>query len=70
MTLGEAIKEKRIALSMTQHDLGQAAGYGDSARATISRIESGKRLPSLSSLLSIARALDTRPSTLLEEAGL
>lgn len=70
MTLGEAIKTRRIALGMTQHDLGQVAGYGDNARATISRIESGKRSPSLGSLLDIADALGVKASMLLAEAGL
>lgn len=69
-SLGEAIKARRIALGMTQHGLGQVAGYGDNARATISRIESGDRSPSLGSLLDIADALGVKASKLLEKAGL
>lgn len=69
-TLGEAIKTRRVALGMTQHGLGQVAGYGDNARATISRIESGERSPSLRGLLDIAYALGVKASELLAEAGL
>lgn len=69
-TLGEAIKTRRLALGMTQQSLGEVAGYESACRATISRIESGERSPSLGSLLDIADALGVKASELLAEAGL
>ena len=73
MNLGQVIHQRRVELGMSQEAVYKAAfpdNPNQSGRSYISRIESSKRQLSFDALLSIARALDTRPSTLLKEAGL
>ena len=52
--LGKAIKEERRRMKLTQKELGDRAGVGES---TVSKVERG-RATSLSSLFGIFKALD------------
>ena len=54
MTLSEAMKSRRKALSMTQNDLARLSGVGI---ATIKDIERGVANPALSNILKILDAL-------------
>ena len=60
-TIGARIKERRLALGLTQRDL-HAEG---SCFSYISRIESGQRTPSLDALILIADRLQTTALYLL-----
>jgi ribosome-binding protein aMBF1 (putative translation factor) len=53
---GERIRERRLALGLTQRGLDNATNF---SYAYVSRIEAGERTPSLSALIEIAAALDT-----------
>jgi len=73
MELGQAIYKRRLDLGMSQEAVYKAAfpdNPNQSGRAYISRIENGNRQPSLDALYALAKALHTRPSELLKEAGL
>jgi len=54
MSIGSRIREKRLALKLTQQDLAQALGL---TPQHISVIEQDKRIPSLSSLVRLAQEL-------------
>jgi len=54
MSIGSRIREKRLALKLTQQDLAQALGL---TPQHVSVIEQDKRIPSLSSLVRIAQEL-------------
>lgn len=54
MSIGSRIKERRLALKLTQHNLAQALGL---TPQHISVIEQDKRIPSLSSLVKLAQEL-------------
>ena len=54
MSIGSRIKEKRLALKLTQQDLAQALGL---TSQHISVIEQDKRIPSISSLVRLAQEL-------------
>ena len=58
--MGEAIKAERERQNLTQRELGEKAGIGES---TVSKIEHGQSL-SLKNLFGIARALDLKGSFL------
>ena len=62
-TIGERIREARIALGMTQEELALRAGY--SGRSAINKIEVGKSVPGQKYLIEISKALDVSPSWLL-----
>ncbi len=64
MTIGEKIKERRIALGMTQKDLAQDR----MTRNMISEIESNHATPSLANLLYLADRLSVSPAYLLSPA--
>ena len=67
---GEAVREAREKLGISQEDLGFESGLD---RTYISGIERGVRNPTLKTILRICRALGVRPSRLLrgteERAG-
>jgi len=65
MTLGETIRAARVAKGLRLTDL--AASIGTDA-GTMSRIETGKRDPSLRQLRGIAKALGTKPGRLVDAA--
>ena len=54
MHMGERIRQRRKQLSLTAAQLAQKA---DCSKSFISKIETGKRKPSLQTLLRICRAL-------------
>lgn len=60
--LGELIRERRMALRMTQESLAERSG---NSQVYIGRIERGERLPSLTVLAEIATALGTNVVALL-----
>lgn len=62
MTVGDRIKEKRIALNMSQDELAQKVGY--KSRSSIQKIESARSLP-LSKVVRMANALDCAPAYLM-----
>ncbi len=64
--LGRHIRIARTEKGWTLRDLCDASGVSVSQ---LSSIERGAHLPSLESLLSIAHALDRRPSAWLDAAG-
>lgn len=55
MTAGELIRARRTELGLSQFQLAERAGTG---QALVSRIESGRTLPTLSVLQRLATALD------------
>ncbi len=60
---GRRVREDRIAKKMTQEGLAEAAGI----HATfVSNLERGYRVPSLPTVLRIARGLDTSPGSLID----
>lgn len=61
-TLGEAIRDRRDALGLSQRALAAQAGVSG---AFISQVENGQRQPSLGVLRQIAEALETSTGTLL-----
>ncbi len=63
MSIGERMKERRLALGLTLNDLSEKAGV---SRQTIFRYENGeiKNIPS-DKIELIARALETTPSFLM-----
>ena len=65
--LGRQIRIARTERAWTLKDLSEASGVSVSQ---LSSIERGAHLPSLESLVTIAGALDRRPSTWLDAAGL
>jgi transcriptional regulator with XRE-family HTH domain len=61
--LGEAVRQRREALGLSQESLAEAAAFD---RTYISLIERGQRNPSFTNLCRLAAALDTSPSDLLQ----
>ncbi|MBM4018020.1 MAG: helix-turn-helix transcriptional regulator [Planctomycetes bacterium] len=61
---GKAVRKRRLALGLSQERL---ADLSDLHRTYLSDIERGARNPSLASIVRIARALRTTPSSLLEK---
>ena len=62
MTVGERIKEKRLALNMSQEELAKKVGY--KSRSSIQKIESARNLP-LKKVRKMASALDCTPAYLM-----
>lgn len=65
-TLGEAIRERRDALGLSQRALAAEAGVSG---AFISQVENGQRQPSLGVLQQIAAALETSTGLLLARSS-
>lgn len=65
--LGGVIRRRREDIGLSQDDLGHLCGLH---RTYIGSVERGERNLTLNSLISIARALQTVPHTLLERASL
>ena len=61
-SIGEKIKNRRIALGLSQTELARRAGYAD--KSGISKIESGDRGLTPEKIELFARALDMNPSDL------
>lgn len=64
-TIGERIKERRIALGLSQTDLAKRAGYAD--KSGISKIESGDRDLTPTKLERFAEALGCTPAELMSD---
>ena len=63
LEFGKRIKEKRLALKMTQEELAKKTGY--TSRSSINKIELGLVDLPQSKILSIANALETTPAYLM-----
>jgi transcriptional regulator with XRE-family HTH domain len=63
--LGQAIRERRVELSVSQEELAHRSGMH---RTYLGGIERGERNPSYTNLLRIASALDVTGSALLAAA--
>lgn len=63
LSLGHLVKERRIALGISQEELGLRANLD---RTYISGVERGVRNPSLTALVSIASGLGITVSNLLD----
>lgn len=61
--LGQKIRERRLAIGISQEELASAAGLH---RTYIGSIERGERNVSLQNIVAVARALSVSPSALLE----
>lgn len=64
MTIGDVIKRERIKKGLSFRGLAKKANV---ALATIQNTESGKHIPTNSTLKCIAEALDMKPSDILLE---
>lgn len=62
-TVGEKLKKLRIALKMGQEDAAESAGIRES---TLSRIESGERMPSFASLKGLCEAYGVSADYLMD----
>jgi transcriptional regulator with XRE-family HTH domain len=62
--LGDRVRERRLALNLTQAALAEACGLH---RTFIGSVERGERNVAVLSLRKIARALRTTPAELLDE---
>ncbi len=63
MTMYDRIKQRRIALKMSQDELARKVGY--QSRSAISKVENGDRDISQSMIAKYAEALGVSPSYLL-----
>lgn len=66
VALGRQIKERRLALKLTQEKLASLLGV---EMNTVSRLECGSHLPSLERLEQIAHILNSSVGTLLGEVS-
>lgn len=65
LCLGLAIRQRRVALKLSQGELAERVG---TARPLVSRVESMRHVVSLETLERYARALECKPSELLAAA--
>lgn len=65
--LGTAIRERRIALNLSQEAF---ADHAEIDRSHIGRIERGERNVTFLNILRIAKAIQCKPSDLFIDAGL
>ena len=66
LLLGNAIKEQRNALGISQEELAARAGLH---RTYVSEVERGERNPSIASIEKLAQALEVSFTSLFERAG-
>ena len=66
MEKGNKIKERRLALGMTQEELAKKMGF--KTKASISRIESGDRNLPAHKIKRLAEVLETTPSYLMSRS--
>jgi transcriptional regulator with XRE-family HTH domain len=59
---GAVLSAIRTDVGMTQDDLAEKAGY---SRETISRLENGRKTPTLSTVFDLAQSLGVAPSDLV-----
>lgn len=65
--LGDAIRTRRQSLGMSQETLADAAGIN---RTHMGEVERGKRNISFMGVVKIAKAMDTKASDIIADAGL
>jgi transcriptional regulator with XRE-family HTH domain len=65
LSLGDAMRNRRIELELTQHEVGQAA---ELHRTYVTDVENGVRNISFLTLVKLAEALKSPLSQLLHEA--
>lgn len=65
LAFGEAIREKRFELGLSQEDLANAAQV---ERSHMGKIERSEHLPNLVLILRLARALSIKPGLLVDRA--
>ena len=66
LLLGNAIKDQRTALGISQEELAARAGLH---RTYVSEVERGERNPSIASIEKLAQALEVSFTSLFERAG-
>jgi transcriptional regulator with XRE-family HTH domain len=66
MDFGKAVRRRRLALELTLEELAERA---DLTPNYLGSVENGRRDPSLSTVLSLARALGAAPGELLGSPG-
>ena len=66
VALGEAVRERRLDLGLSQEALGFRCGLD---RTYVSGIERGVRNPTLVTIRKMAKGLETTASQLLERPG-
>ncbi|MGH9459787.1 MAG: helix-turn-helix transcriptional regulator [Vicinamibacteria bacterium] len=64
LSFGQAVRERRNSLGLSQEELADRAGLH---RTYVGSIERGERNPSLLNIARIAHALKLRPSELMPE---
>jgi len=62
-TFGQVLQKLRKERSLSQESLGYESGYH---RTYISLLERGQKSPSIKTLFQLAKALDIKPSSLIE----
>lgn len=68
LALGGVVREQREKVGLTQEELGERAGYQKGAGVSISRVESGRTMPSEERLAGIAAVLGLTAADLTSEA--
>ena len=66
LAFGEAVREKRFELGLSQEQLGNAAQI---ERSHMGKIERGEHLPNLILILRLAKALSVKPGLLVDKAA-
>lgn len=67
-TLGQFVRETRVAAGLSQRQLSIHMGFGGNMRTWVSKVEGGKITPSINTLVTLAEALGTTVSKLIEGA--
>lgn len=67
-TLGKVVRETRVAAGLSQRQLAVRMGMGGNMRTWVSKVEGGKITPSINTLVTLAEALGTTVSKLIEGA--
>lgn len=67
VTLGAAVRARRVALELSQEALADAAGID---RSHMGKIERGERNVTFLNIVRIAKAMQCKPSDLLIDAAL
>lgn len=65
--LGVAIRKRRLALGMSQEELGFAS---ETHRTYVGALERGEKAITVEKLVALARALNCLPSNILADCGL
>jgi XRE family transcriptional regulator, regulator of sulfur utilization len=66
LAFGEAVRERRFELGLSQEQLGNTAQI---ERSHMGKIERGEHLPNLILILRLAKALSVKPGLLVDKAA-